>query len=46
MDSNGNDLVLEVKSLRKYFPIKTTFLRRIKGYVRAVDDVDLVGQTR
>ncbi|MGQ9681449.1 MAG: ABC transporter ATP-binding protein [Anaerolineae bacterium] len=38
----NNSLVLEVKSLRKYFPIHTSFLRTIKGYVKAVDDVDLV----
>jgi peptide/nickel transport system ATP-binding protein len=33
--------ILEAKSLKKYFRIKTTFLRRTIGYVRAVDDVDL-----
>ena len=33
--------MLEVKGLRKYFPIRTGFLRNLKGYVRAVDDVDL-----
>ena len=39
--SSGRSLLLEVKGLRKYFPIRTGFLRTLKGYVRAVDDVDL-----
>lgn len=34
-----NHVLLEVDSLKKYFPIKSGFLRRIIGYVRAVDDV-------
>ena len=38
---SGRSLLLEVKGLRKYFPIRTGFLRTLKGYVRAVDDVDL-----
>jgi peptide/nickel transport system ATP-binding protein len=38
MDNNN---LLEVASLKKYFPIRTSFLRRTIGYVRAVDDVDL-----
>lgn len=40
MDSDNN-LLLEVRSLKKYFPIRTTFLRRVTGYVKAVDDVNL-----
>lgn len=31
--------VLEVKNLRKYFPIKTGFFKRTTGHVKAVDDV-------
>ncbi len=31
--------LLEVRNLRKYFPIQKGFLRRTVGYVRAVDDV-------
>nr|WP_306263642.1 dipeptide ABC transporter ATP-binding protein [Pararhizobium sp. IMCC3301] len=31
--------VLEVKGLKKYFPIRKGFLRRVVGQVRAVDDV-------
>ncbi len=33
------DYLLEVKNLVKYFPIKSSFLRRVIGNVRAVDDV-------
>ena len=31
--------LLEIKNLRKYFPIRKGFLRKTVGYVRAVDDV-------
>jgi peptide/nickel transport system ATP-binding protein len=33
--------LLEVKNLKKYFPIRRGFFKRIVGYVRAVDDVSL-----
>ena len=36
--SNGQ-VLLEVKELRKFFPIQKGFLRRVVGHVRAVDDV-------
>src|SRR3712207_4888349 len=35
-----NDVILDVKGLRKFFPIKRGFLRKTVGHVRAVDDVD------
>ena len=40
---NGTDgqILLEVKGLRKFFPIRKGFLRREVGHVRAVDDVSL-----
>jgi peptide/nickel transport system ATP-binding protein len=38
MDTNG-ELLLEVKNLCKYFPIKKGFLRKVVGHIRAVDDV-------
>src|SRR5438105_7399073 len=34
----GDDL-LDVRNLKKYFPIQRGFLRRLVGHVRAVDDV-------
>jgi peptide/nickel transport system ATP-binding protein len=37
-----DNLILEVKGLKKYYPIKSNFWRRVIGYVRAVDNVDLV----
>jgi len=33
--------LLEVKGLKKYFPIKRGFFKRIIGYVKAVDDLSL-----
>jgi len=36
---SNHDPILEVRSLRKYFPIERGFFRRVVGYVKAVDDV-------
>jgi peptide/nickel transport system ATP-binding protein len=36
---NGN-VLLEVKALKKYFPIKKGFFKKVVGHVRAVDEVD------
>jgi peptide/nickel transport system ATP-binding protein len=33
-------VLLDVKDLKKYFPIQAGFLRRVVGHVRAVDDVN------
>ena len=33
------DLILDVEKLKKYFPIKEGILKRIQGYIKAVDDV-------
>ena len=38
--SENGQRLLEVKDLRKYFPIKTGFLKREVGNIRAVDDVN------
>jgi oligopeptide/dipeptide ABC transporter ATP-binding protein len=35
----STELILEVKNLKKYFPIRKGILRRVVGQVRAVDDV-------
>ena len=32
-------ILLEVKNLQKFFPIRQGFLQRVTGQVRAVDDV-------
>lgn len=34
------DVLLEVKGLKKYFPIEKGFLRKVVGHVKAVDGVD------
>jgi peptide/nickel transport system ATP-binding protein len=39
MQSNA---LLEIRDLKKYFPIEKGLLRRVTGYVRAVDGVNLV----
>jgi peptide/nickel transport system ATP-binding protein len=39
-DSNGQ-VLLDVKNLRKFFPIRRGFLQKVVGHVRAVDDVSL-----
>ncbi len=36
---NGNNILMEVKNLKKYFPIQKGLLRRTVGNVKAVDDV-------
>ncbi|UFJ62634.1 ABC transporter ATP-binding protein [Brevibacillus sedimenti] len=33
--------LLEVKGLKKHFPIKSGFFKKTKGYVKAVDGIDL-----
>jgi oligopeptide/dipeptide ABC transporter ATP-binding protein len=42
--NNGNNIILEVKNLKKYFPIHHGLLQRVRGYVRAVDDVSFAIQ--
>ncbi|MQY59904.1 MAG: ATP-binding cassette domain-containing protein [Clostridia bacterium] len=41
MENNGNSTLLKVKSLKRYFPIEKGFWRKVTGYVKAVDDIDL-----
>ena len=36
-----NDLILQAKNIKKYFPIKGGVLRQTVGHVKAVDDVSL-----
>ena len=37
----ANDVVLEIRNLKKYFPIEKGILKRTQGYVRAVEDFSL-----
>lgn len=37
--ANKNDILLEVKNLKKYFPVNKGFFGGKKNYVKAVDDV-------
>lgn len=40
--NNGNEkTLLEVKSLKKYFPIEKGFFRKVTGFIKAVDKVNL-----
>ena len=39
--TNNVDAILELRNLKKYFPIRTALFRRGTGYVKAVDDVSL-----
>ncbi len=35
----GDDILLDVRGLKKYFPIQKGLMRRVVGYVKAVDDI-------
>ena len=37
----SDNMLLNVTNLKKYFPVRKGILRKIAGYVKAVDDVDL-----
>ncbi|QOY37409.1 ABC transporter ATP-binding protein [Anaerobacillus isosaccharinicus] len=39
VDQKNSDILLEVKGLKKYFPIKSGILQKTVGHVKAVDDV-------
>ena len=41
MSSNGDGPLVEVRSVKKYFPIRRGLLQREVGHVHAVDDVTL-----
>ena len=45
MPEMSDEIILKVKSLKKYFPIEEGFLRRVTGYVRAVDDISFSLET-
>lgn len=37
----GDNVLLQIRELRKYFPVRKGVFRRTVGWVKAVDDVDL-----
>jgi len=37
--TKSENIILDVKGMKKYFPIQKGLLRRVVGYVKAVDDV-------
>ena len=39
MSQTNNQILLDVKNMRKYFPIRRGILQKVIGHVRAVDDV-------
>jgi peptide/nickel transport system ATP-binding protein len=39
-ESNGQGPLMEVIGLKKYFPIKRGFFKRVVGHVKAVDDIN------
>lgn len=41
MESTGEVPMLEIRNLKKYFPVRRGFFRHVAGYVRALDDVSL-----
>jgi oligopeptide/dipeptide ABC transporter ATP-binding protein len=44
----NNNVILEVRGLKKYFPVHRGFFQRVVGWIKAVDGVDLglsAGQT-
>lgn len=39
--NSPDGLLLKVEGLRKYFPVRRGFLQKVKGYIKAVDGVDV-----
>lgn len=39
MEETDEDILIEVRNLKKYFPISGGMFSKVKGYVKAVDDV-------
>lgn len=38
---NNDNILLQVKEIKKYFPIQSGFFKRTTGYIKAVDNADL-----
>ena len=48
MENKNSDVLLKVEHLKKYYPIKTSSLRKATSFVKAVDDISFevkVGET-
>ena len=41
MDTSSTTILLEVKNLTKYFPVRRGILKRVVAHVKAVDDIDM-----
>ena len=41
MISSPDDIIFDVRGLKKYFPVRAGFFRRVVRHIRAVDGVDL-----
>jgi len=39
VEKRSDNIILDVRDLKKYFPIRSGFLRRVTGHVKAVDDI-------
>ena len=37
--NTDNNIILDVRGLKKYFPIRSGFFRQVTGHVKAVDDI-------
>jgi peptide/nickel transport system ATP-binding protein len=38
---SSDEILLRIKGIKKYFPVRRGFLQRVIGYIKAVDGVDL-----
>ena len=41
MENKYTNPIIEVKNLKKYFPITSGFFKKTVGYVKAVDNIDM-----
>ena len=39
VEQRSDNIILDVRGLKKYFPIRSGFLRQVTGHVKAVDDI-------